>query len=151
MTALAPDVTIHLGDDRSPPPGWLALHNRLIPSPVWVSTFYLPDGRGTWQLSALIQAGREPTAEIVLNGRQLKPRYIEPADPANLLAWRAIAATVPSGVLRTGPNEILIRVGQHPPFRQRASDLWDDLQFRGIFLLPSIEQTCCDDEVGSEW
>ena len=143
---LAPDVTIHLGDERSPPPGWIALYNRLIPSPVWVSTFYLPDSRGTWQLSALVQAGREPTAEIVLNGRRVEPRYIEPADPSNILAWRAITATVPAGTLQTGPNEILIRVGQHPPFRQRAGDLWDDLQFRGIFLMPSIESRCCGDE-----
>lgn len=134
VTVLAPDVTIHLGDDRSPPPGWIALYNRLIPSTVWVSTFYLRHPTGVWELSALVQAGREPTSEIVLNGRSLFPRYLTPADPDDILAWRTVTATVPAGVLWGGPNEILIRVGQHPPFRQQTGDVWDDLQFRGITI-----------------
>ncbi|HEX2174178.1 MAG TPA: hypothetical protein VHL09_17230 [Dehalococcoidia bacterium] len=130
-------MTIHLGDDRSPPPGWIALYNRLIPSTFWISTFYLRDPVGVWELSALVQAGREPTSEILINGWTLRPRYLRAADPDDLLAWRVVTATVPIGVLRGGPNEIVLRVGQHPPFRQQTGDTWDDLQFRGIEIYPS--------------
>lgn len=135
---LAPDTLVHLGDDRTPPPGWVALFDRRIPSLEWPATFYVPDSRGAWQLSVEVQGGRESTSEIQVNGHLVDPGFS--GQPAAIDAsWRTITATVPSGTLRPGRNQVLIRTSLHAPYRQSYGDIWDDFQLRHVRLLPAGE------------
>lgn len=141
ITILAPDVVIHLGDDTSPPAGWVPLFNRLIPSLEWRADFFVPDSRGAWELSALIQAGRESTSKVLLNNWYVYPGFTTLTETGDASTWRTITATVPIGVLRPGPNEILVRTGLHPPYRQVTGDIWDDFQIRDVRVTPAFSRS----------
>jgi GH35 family endo-1,4-beta-xylanase len=128
---LAPDAIIHLGDNRLPAP-WVPLYQDRNPSPHWRGTVYVHEpGEGSWQLTLRVMQSNFWSNRVWVNGQVLS----EPLPLADFSkSWVSHTLTVPSGLLRPGPNEIRVTLAHATPLIQDKGFGYDKLQFKDVVL-----------------
>ena len=137
VEVLADDVPIHLGDQPDLAAPWRPIWGFGPFALSWQGEFYLRDPSGDWELEAVVLQANDRGNHFRLNGELLVPPYWPGRDWDYASYWSRLRFRVPPGVLRAGRNVLELRVGQWLPAFQVANNRWEDLQVRGIRLLPA--------------
>ncbi|MCZ7573354.1 MAG: hypothetical protein M5U01_32785 [Ardenticatenaceae bacterium] len=87
--------------------------------------------------------------EVRLNGRRLNLRPLPTDDFTS--QWLTLTLPVPCDQLRSGYNEVEVRISHLLPAYQQKRYVWDDLLIRNVRLHPAegrpgTERTACANE-----
>lgn len=133
---LAPDVAIRLGDRDTFYPHWARIYGGHAPSREWSGIFYVENpGQNAWQLSLEIMQVEEQGNLVQINGQPVEPPVIPlRGRPDYSSVWTQTAMRVPTGLLRSGANEICVTVSPRLPAQQFVR--YESMQFRNLRLEP---------------